>query len=153
MDRVSVVFVRAALVWLLLGFGLGALMLSDAVLPGHWHVWFAPTHGHMLFVGWFLQFAIGVGYWLLPRKRLPALPLGYHEGRALLAIALLNGGLLLRVIAEPAGRMGHAGRWADSVLVASSVLQLAAIVIIVTQIWGRIAPKPKRADRSDRAAS
>jgi hypothetical protein len=151
-DRVSVVFLRAALVWLLLGFALGGLMLSDALVPGHWRVWFAPTHGHMLFVGWFLQFAIGVGYWLLPRKRRTELPLGYDERLTLVAIGLLNAGLLLRVIAEPAGRMGHGGRWADLTLAASSVLQLAAIAIIVAQIWGRVTPKPRRPDRSDGAA-
>jgi hypothetical protein len=149
MDRVSVVCVRVSLLWLLLGFGLGGLMLSDALVPGHWRVWFAPTHGHILFVGWFLQFAVGVAYWLLPRKRLPALPLGYHERRALVAIGLLNGGLLLRVVAEPAGRMGHGGRWADVALAASSLMQLAAIALIVAQLWGRVTPRSKRAARPE----
>ena len=69
------------------------------------------------------------------------------------AIGLLNSGLLLRVIAEPADRMGHGGRWADLTLVASSALQLAAIAIIVAQIWGRVTPKPMRRDRSDGAAT
>jgi hypothetical protein len=153
MDRVSVVFLRLSLGCLLLGFALGSLMLSDPLLPGHWRVWFAPTHGHMLFVGWFLQFAIGVGYWLLPRKRRPEALLGYDECLTLVAIGLLNSGLLLRVVAEPAGRMGQGGRWADLTLVASSALQLAAIAIIVAQIWGRVMPKPKRPDRSDVARS
>lgn len=146
MDRVSVIMARVSLCWLLLGFALGALMLSDALVPGHWRAWFAPTHGHILFVGWFLQFAIGVGYWLLPRKRRPERPLGYSERATLLGVALLNAGLALRVIAEPAARMGHGGRWSDLTLAVSSLLQLAAIAILVSQLWGRITPKPKRAE-------
>lgn len=62
-----------------------------------------------LFVGWFLQFAIGIAYWLLPRKRTAERPLGYHERGANLAFALLNSGLFTRVIAEPPGRVGNGG--------------------------------------------
>jgi hypothetical protein len=145
MDRVSIYLVRAALLWLVFGFALGALMLSDALAPGSWRLWFAPTHGHILFVGWFLQFAVGVGYWLLPRKRSPERPEGYHATAALVAFALLNSGLLLRVIVEPLGRSGRGSDALDVTLAVSSLLQLAAIVIIARQIWGRVLPRRKRA--------
>jgi len=141
MDPVSVRLVRASLLWLAAGFTLGALMLSDALVPGDWRRWFAPTHGHMLFVGWFLQFAVGVAYWLLPRKRTAERPLGYHERGAYGAFALLNSGLLLRVIAEPPERVGNGGALVDLALAVSAVLQLAAIVIIAAQIWPRIVPR------------
>ncbi|HEX5164014.1 MAG TPA: hypothetical protein VFV93_01355 [Thermomicrobiales bacterium] len=141
MDPVSVRLVRASLLWLVLGFTLGALMLSDALVPGDWRAWFAPTHGHILFVGWFLQFAIGVGYWLLPRKRTPERPLGYNERHATIAFGFLNSGLLLRVLAEPPGRVGNGGDLVDITLAVSSMLQLAAIVIIASQIWPRIVPR------------
>jgi hypothetical protein len=59
---------RAALTWLLVGVVIGAAMLTDRALPGQWRLWMAPSHAHMLFVGWFLQFAVGVAYWLLPRR-------------------------------------------------------------------------------------
>src|ERR687898_1455118 len=106
MDPVSVRLVRASLLWLVAGFTLGALMLSDALVPGDWRLWFAPTHGHILFVGWFLQFAVGVAYWLLPRRRSTERPLGYGERSALLAVGALNLGLVLRIVAEPAERTG-----------------------------------------------
>ncbi len=141
MDPVSVRLARASILWLVTGFTLGALMLSDTLVPGNWRVWFAPTHGHILFVGWFLQFAIGIAYWLLPRKRTGDRPLGYDERPASSAYALLNGGLLLRVIAEPLGRSGHSGNAVDITLAISSILQLAAIVIVATQIWPRIVPR------------
>jgi hypothetical protein len=141
MDPVSVRLVRASLLWLVTGFTLGALMLSDALVPGDWRLWFAPTHGHILFVGWFLQFAVGVAYWLLPRKRTPERPFGYHERSAFAAFGLLNAGLLLRVLAEPPDRVGNGGDAVDVVLAVSAVLQLAAIIIVASQIWPRIVPR------------
>jgi len=141
MDPVSVRLVRASLLWLVAGFTLGALMLSDALVPGDWRLWFAPTHGHILFVGWFLQFAVGVAYWLLPRKRTPERPFGYHERPAFAAFGLLNAGLLLRVLAEPPDRVGNGGDLVDWVLAVSAILQLAAIIIVASQIWPRVVPR------------
>jgi hypothetical protein len=143
-DRVSILYTRAALIWLVAGVTLGALMLSDSLVPGSWRLWFAPTHGHMLFVGWFLQFAIGVAYWLLPRKRNTSLPYGYNERIATAGIALLNLGLGVRVIAEPLGRAGYDSTAQHLALALSSVLQLAAILIIVAQIWKRLIPRPAK---------
>jgi hypothetical protein len=144
-DRISVFFTRAALIWLVAGFTLGALMLSDELLRGHWRVWFGPTHGHMLFVGWFLQFAIGIGYWLLPRKRNETRPLGYDERQAFTGLVLLNAGLIVRVVAEPSSRIGYNGRADDWALAASAILQLVAIAILASQIWRRIILRQPRA--------
>jgi hypothetical protein len=145
-DPVSVRLVRTSLLWLLLGFALGALMLSDNLLPGEWRQWFAPTHGHILFVSWFLQFAVGVAYWLLPRKRSPTQPLGYLPSLARAAYLLLNAGLALRVVAEPLDHAGHGSAATDWLLAGSSLLQFAAIAIIVYQLWRRVIPHPVRRD-------
>jgi hypothetical protein len=59
MDPLSSVMLRAALTWLLVGVVIGAAMFTDRALPGQWRLWMAPSHAHMLFVGWFLQFAFG----------------------------------------------------------------------------------------------
>ena len=85
MDRLTTVMVGAGLLWLLLGMVLGGAMLLARLVPADWVAWFAPTHGHILFVGWFLQFALGVAFWLLPRRRTPRHPLGYNERAALAA--------------------------------------------------------------------
>ena len=108
MDPLCSRMVRAALCWLVAGALVGGLMLLDGTLPGALVAWLAPSHAHMLFVGWFLQFVIGVAYWLLPRKRTPAQPLGYDERLGMLATLALNAGLLLRVAADPPGRCGPA---------------------------------------------
>jgi hypothetical protein len=149
MDPVSVKMVRAGLIWLATGFTLGALMLADASLPGSWRAWFLPTHGHILFVGWFLQFAVGVAYWLLPRKRTDDRPFGYNERAAYLSFAVLNTGLILRVIAEPAPRIGYWTSFVNEILVVSAIAHVVAIGIIVVQLWFRVIPRPSRRSRDE----
>lgn len=145
--------VRASLIWLLIGVVLGGLMLVDRAVPGNWRAWAAPTHGHILFVGWFVQFVIGVAYWLFPRRRQPDRPLGYRENVAFVAVALLNTGLVLRVVAEPVERSGSASDWTLSVLIASASLQVLAIATFVGELWPRVGPRvprvPSRPSGSD----
>lgn len=137
MDRLTTVMVRLSLGWLLAGFIIGGLMLVDRIVPGDWRAWLTPSHGHMLFVGWFFQFVIGIAFWLLPRKRSPERPLGYHERFSLLAVVMLNIGLLLRVAGEPLERIGQGGLVTISSLSASATLQMVAALIFVAQLWPR----------------
>jgi hypothetical protein len=147
-DRLTSIMLRLALIWLLVGFVIGGLMLTDRRVPGDWRLWLAPGHGHMLFVGWFLQFVIGVAYWLLPRKRSPAQPIGYAERPAYIAAASLNVGLLLRVSAEAAERSGHASDLTLSILAIAAALQILAAAIFVVQLWPRVAARPIRSGTS-----
>jgi hypothetical protein len=141
---------RCSFVWLLVGFAAGGLMLTDQTLAGEWRRWLLPTHGHMLFVGWFVQFALGIAYWLLPRRRTPERPLGYRLGPAYAAVAALNLGLLLRAVAEPAERAGHGGGWTEPVYAASALLQVGAVVVLVAQLWPRLAPRPAKSNAGKR---
>lgn len=145
--------IRASLAWLLLGVMVGALMLTDRAVAGSWRLWMAPTHGHVLFVGWFVQFAVGVAYWLLPRRRSAARPLGYRKGMALIAALGVNVGMVLRATAEPAERAGHTGRWIDGALAASAILQVTAVSIFVVQLWPRVGPRPDRPRPTERRSS
>ena len=139
---------RTSLIWLLAGVGIGAAMLVDRALPGQWRAWLAPSHAHMLFVGWFLQFALGVAYWLLPRRRSPERPLGYHERAASLAVVALNLGLLLRVAAEPLERAGLVSDATLAALGVSAFLQLGAVLVFVAQLWPRLGARPARGHRN-----
>ena len=144
MDPLSSLMLRASFTWLVAGLATGAAMLTDRALPGQWRLWMAPSHAHMLFVGWFLQFAIGVAYWLMPRRRSAERPLGYGERAALLAVIALNLGLVLRIIAEPAERAGLANDVTLALLGASALLQVAAALVFVTQLWPRVGPRSIR---------
>jgi hypothetical protein len=149
MDPVSVKMVRASLIWLAIGFTVGGLMLADNSLPGTWRFWFGPTHGHVLFVGWFFQFAVGVAFWLLPRKRTAELPFGYNERTAFLSFIILNAGLIVRVIAEPGPRVGYLSNGADALLLVSAAAHVLAGGIIVSLLWGRAIQRPDRGARSN----
>jgi hypothetical protein len=51
-----------------------------------------PLHIELLLVGWMVQLAFGVGYWILPRR--PGMGRG-NEGLAWAALLLLNTGVLV----------------------------------------------------------
>ena len=154
MDRLSIIMVRCSLIWLLAGVVIGGLMLVDRAIPGQWVVWMSPSHGHMLFVGWFLQFALGIAYWLLPRQRSPELPVGYREPVALFGAVALNLGLLCRVIGEPMERTGNASDVTLSLLAVSAGLQITAVAVFIAQLWPRIYGRNKlgRPTRTKEAA-
>lgn len=141
MDRLTVVMIRASLCWLVMGMCLGGLMLVDRAIPGYWRVWFAATHGHVLFVGWFLQFAIAVAYWLFPRKRTPERPNGYSEAIGLPSALALNAGLVFRVVCEPLESSGHASTITLVGLEFSAIFQVAAVIVFASQLWPRVATR------------
>jgi hypothetical protein len=94
MPRLSVWFIRASLVYLAIGFTFGALMLANEGLAFSPHLdRLLPVHMEFLFVGWMLQLALGVAYWILPRN-VKGLPRG-NETLAWLSLILINSGILL----------------------------------------------------------
>lgn len=138
MDRVTAVMVRLSFGWMVVGFVIGGAMLVDRTVPGAWRAWLAPGHGHMLFVGWFLQFVLGIAFWLLPRKRSPDHPVGYNERLAWLGVVALNSGLMLRMFGEPLERTGQGNAVTITILFSSAILQVAAALVFVFQLWPRI---------------
>jgi len=70
MPRLSAWFIRAALLYLLLGFTIGMLLLWNKGRPLHPALWqLLPAHIEFLLLGWTVQLVIGVAYWILPRFR------------------------------------------------------------------------------------
>ena len=127
MPRVSRVFVRTALACLVAALGVGVAAAwpgsPAAALPG-----LEPVRVHLLAVGWLTGLVVGVAHWLFPRRRDGAAPWVVY--------GLLYGGLLLRVVGEPAWRLGGGAGWAR-VLAASAVLQAAALVTFAVLLWPR----------------
>ena len=93
MPRLSVWFVRTALVYLAIGFALGAIMLAAPGLRlGVPTARLLPAHIEFLLTGWMIQLALGVAFWILPRFRV-----GPERGReeiAWVSYALLNIGVV-----------------------------------------------------------
>ena len=68
MPRLSRWFIRAALLYLTLGFTFGGLMLFNKGVPLSVWLWrLLPAHVEFLLLGWTVQLATGVGFWILPR--------------------------------------------------------------------------------------
>jgi hypothetical protein len=138
MDPLTRLMGKTSLIYLLLGFVLGGvLMIAEATGAG-WASSWSVVHTHILFVGWFVQFAIGIAYWLLPRRKTPEKPYGYNETLAYFAYGLINAGMILRILIEPFYFSGALqGAIVTAGLSISGVLQTAAGVIWARQLWGR----------------
>jgi len=92
MPRLSRWFIRCALAYLALGFTFGALMLFNKGVPFYPALWrLLPTHVEFLLLGWTVQLAMGVAFWILPRFSSSR----GNEKAAWLAFVLLNVGVWL----------------------------------------------------------
>src|SRR5512141_2820877 len=100
MPRLTRWAVRAALIYLVLGFVAGVLYWVNA----QWEIWpplaaLNPVYIHLLVVGWLTQLVYGVIYWMFPIIRKDNMR---GDSRPAWAVfVLLNAGLILRVICEP----------------------------------------------------
>lgn len=132
MSRLSRTLVGTALGYLILGM-LGGIFLALPGVTSGWGPALRPTHVHWIVVGWLTQLVFGVALWLFPRRR----QLQHQSRLAWAGFVLLNAGIVLRSVAEPALVMTAAPAWAR-VAAASAVLQWGAIVLFVICLWPRI---------------
>ena len=128
--------IRTALVCFVTGLLLGVAMQARAAreaLPLLAAAW--PAYVHLLTVGWVTQLIMGVAFWLFPRtdRSQPAPPawLGWA------GYVLLNGGLLMRLAAEPAAMLDPA-TGLRGLLPLSALLQLAAACCFALLLWPRV---------------
>ncbi len=129
MPRLSVWFVRASLLYLLAGITLGALMLADKGIPFYPAIIaFLPIHIEFLLVGWLIQLAFGVAFWILPRYGTGA-PRG-NEKLVWAAFVLINAGVLISPLQL----------WFAPALIAARVLEVAAVLLYILGSWGRVKP-------------
>ena len=130
MPRLSVWMVRASLVYLGLGVTFGALLLANKGVPLAPALWaLLPLHVECVLIGWTVQLAMGVAYWILPRfggeRR--------REGLGWLAFALLNAGILT----------AGTGSWVAglaSVTFLGRLAELLAAAAFALHAWPRVKP-------------
>jgi hypothetical protein len=133
MPRASRWFIRASLVYLALGFTLGALLLCNKALaftPDLTRL--LPAHIEFLLVGWVIQLVMGVATWILPRFGVPRSAYG-TACAAWVAFAALNAGVWL-VAAAPLA----AGRLGGLLSLFGRLGEAAAAVVFAANIWARV---------------
>jgi hypothetical protein len=132
MPALSRLALRAALLHLAAGVAIGALLLINKALPFWPWLWrLRAAHIHMLLLGWTVQFAFGVAYWILPR--LTAAGDRGREGLAWMACFVLNLGVGLTV----AGTLLPGQGW---LLLSGGALYVVAGAGIAGHFWARLAP-------------
>ncbi|MBI3170914.1 MAG: hypothetical protein HYZ22_20735 [Chloroflexi bacterium] len=131
MPRLSMYFVRASLVYLTLAATIGGLLLANKgimISPAIWSL--LPLHIEFAFVGWMIQLAMGVAFWILPRFSHGALR--GDERLSWLAITLLNTGIFLLVLQSLLG--------SDWLAFAGRIMELLALTAFAIGNWKRIKP-------------
>lgn len=133
-------FVKTSLVWLCATFALGASMLASKALALSLPYDFSAVHAHMGFVGWLVNLVMGIALWFLPanREKFPANRGRYPAPTVRWIYAMLNVGLILRVVFEPALDKSGPTTLLSGIILISVILQLAAIVIFATIAWARV---------------
>lgn len=129
MPRLSLWFVRASLLYLLAGFTFGALILAQKGIPFYSPVWeLFPIHVEFLLVGWLIQLAMGVGFWIFPRfsKGL----LRGDERFVWAAFLCLNAGMLITVLQI----------WFPAALLVGRILEVSGTILYIFGVWRRIKP-------------
>jgi hypothetical protein len=136
MHRQARVYIKTAFVQLLISLFMGALLLINAGL--RWQSGLNVlllVYYHLLMVGWATQLIGGVALWMFPvhsRER----PRG-DERLGWIAYGALNGGLLIRAIAEPIHTL-EPRDWSAWGLVGAALLQVCAVWILVVTLWSRV---------------
>jgi heme/copper-type cytochrome/quinol oxidase subunit 1 len=127
--RLSVWMIRTALLALTAGATLGALLLAAPGIAGviRWR----PLHAELLLVGWTVQLAFGVAYWILPRFR--SGPERGPEALGWAAFALVNLGILL------VGLGRSVAGWEMAALAGRGAEGLAALAF-AAHAWPRVKP-------------
>ena len=130
MPRLSRWFIRASLVYLALGFTFGGLMLFNKGVPLSVWLWkLLPPHIEFLLLGWTVQLAMGVAFWILPRFGASR----GNEKTAWAAFVLLNAGVWIagtgQLLGAPSG-VSLVGRAAEA----------GAAVAFAIHAWPRVKP-------------
>jgi cbb3-type cytochrome oxidase subunit 1 len=133
-------FLKTAIVFLMVGVGLGVYMLVRRELGGVWaSPWWISAHTHVLLVGFVLMMILGVALWMFPRpaKEDTRFDPRLAEG----AYWCLTLGTGVRVAGELA-RGGGAGPALRVAIVLAGVAQALGLVLFFWNMWTRIRGRP-----------
>lgn len=136
MPTLSRWFIKAGMLYFVIGLTMGAVMLAQPVMG-----WSAtiqvlrPVYLHFLFIGWVTQIIMGVGYWMFPKysKEKPRASEKLGWG----VLFLLNIGMAFRAVGEPAILLAPQAGLGWTLAVSSLCLLMAGWGFVLNT-WGRV---------------
>ncbi len=121
--------IKASLLYMLVGFAIGAMILISKVYPELSSMWsLLAVHIEVSIFGWIIQLTMGTAYWILPRY-LKTKSRG-NPKLAMLMVALLNVGILINI----ASYLNVIG--STSTILGRS-LEILAVILFVGLHWNR----------------
>ncbi len=136
MPIITRLYVRTSLIYLFAALTLAVVLSLSQVMDLPLLLRAAgPVYFHLFLVGWVTQLIMGIVFWMFP-KYSKERPRG-REGLAVATYVLLNIGLVLRLLGEPAAAGSTAPVW-SWLLVLSATLQWLAGMFFVANTWGRV---------------
>ena len=136
MPTLSRWFIKIGMLYFIIGLMMGSLLLAQPIMSWSSSLQvLRPVYFHFLFIGWVTQLIMGVGYWMFP-KQSKENPRG-NERLGWAVLVLLNAGMILRAIGEPAVVLIPQAGLGWTLAVASLCLLLAGWGFIFNT-WGRI---------------
>lgn len=136
MPKLSEIYIKISMVYLLIGFTLGALLLAHKGIPFASSLWnFLSVHVEWVLLGWILHLAMGVAYWMFPRFN-PSKTGKHQRGNivaAWTALVLLNAGILVYSASIALGQY----TWGPFV---GRVLEISGVIAFVLNLWPRTKP-------------
>lgn len=133
MPTLTRTYIKSALVYLVLALSMGVWLAAGELLPAPPGL--LPTYFHAFLVGWVTQLIFGVAHWMFPKFSRDQ-PRG-NEQIGWAAFWLLNLGLILRIVTEPAQTALNATLW-GWLLTLSAILQWLGGIGFVLQSWPRV---------------
>jgi hypothetical protein len=122
-------FIKLSLIYFVVALAAGVWQAGGGPL------WLTPVMIHLLVVGWVTGMILGVAYWMFPKYSADE-PRGL-DVLAIASFALLNLGLVVRVVAEPL-QVVHPSAASGWLLVLSAILQWLGAVAFVLNTWPRV---------------
>ena len=134
MLRIHRLFIKTALVYLLLGVMAGGwMLLAQAGVVPEVPERLYTVHIHLLGVGFFLMMVCGVAFWMFPRKSSESREQAARDPLGWTSYFLITVGLAVRVVSELLPAVFGSG-----LLAASVFLQVGGVLAFVLAIWPRV---------------
>jgi hypothetical protein len=132
MPAITRYFIKSGMIYFILGIICAFIAELPFVSTG---ALLLPVYWHMLVIGWISQIIMGVSIWMFPRTKKQRENI--ESFPAVASFWTLNAGLILRFMAEPFIPLFQ-GVMMTSVILISSLLQFAAVVLYLIEIWPRV---------------